>query len=193
MATQSLIPYKRPDPMKKDTNKRDMTKFCQFHGDYGHDTNECYNLKREIEYLIKKNNPHLKKYVEANQGQNNHDLLPPPIDGRLQVIIGGPHIAGDTGKARERYARIAQYEQEEVILVVEERKPKVPRAKEPTITFTDEDAVQIKFPHNDQLYLEYWLIISFHHPSLLSKLQSKKKEFSGFKVAEEFTDDFRLA
>jgi hypothetical protein len=85
--------------MKKDTNKRDMTKFYRFHGDYGHDTNECYNLKREIELLIKKNNPHLQKYVKANQGQNNQDLMPPPIDGHLQVIIGGPHIAEDTGKA----------------------------------------------------------------------------------------------
>jgi hypothetical protein len=58
METQSLAPYKKPGPMKKDLSKRDMTKFCHFHGDYGHDTNECNNLKREIKFMIRKNNPH---------------------------------------------------------------------------------------------------------------------------------------
>jgi hypothetical protein len=37
---------------------------------------------------------------------------------------------------------------------VEERKPKVPRAGEPTITFDDEDVVKIRFPHNDPLVVE---------------------------------------
>ncbi|XP_060961935.1 uncharacterized protein LOC115722696 [Cannabis sativa] len=107
MATQSPAPYKKPAPMKKDVSKRYMTNFCRFHGDYGHDTNECKNLKREIKFLIRKNNPHVQKYINVDQnqrGDNNQDLLQPPVDGHLQVIIGGPHIVGDSGKARERYA-----------------------------------------------------------------------------------------
>ncbi|XP_060968457.1 uncharacterized protein LOC133036008 [Cannabis sativa] len=147
----------KPAPMKKDSSKRDMTKFCRFHGDYGHDTNECNNLKREIEFLIRKNNLHVQKYVKADQNQranNNQDLLPPPVDGHLQIIIGDPHIAGNSGKARERYARTLQHEQEEVILVAEKRKPKILRAGEPTITFSDEDAVMINFQHNDPLVVE---------------------------------------
>ncbi|KAM6559184.1 hypothetical protein CsatA_028423 [Cannabis sativa] len=156
MATQSLAPYKKP-ATKKDVSKRDMTKFCYFHGDYGHDTNECNNLEREIEFPIRKNNLHVQKYVKADQnqrGDNNQDLLPPPVDGHLQVIIGGPHIAGDSGKAREKYARTVQHEQKEVVLAVEERKPKIPRGGEPTIIFSDEDAINISFPHNDPLVVE---------------------------------------
>ncbi|XP_030485376.2 uncharacterized protein LOC115702068 [Cannabis sativa] len=143
--------------MKKDVSKRDMTKFCRFHGDSGHDTNKCNNQKQEIEFLIRKNNSHVQKYVKADQnqrGDNNQDLLPPLVDGHLQVIIGGPHITGDSGKARERYALTVQHEQDEVVLAVEERKPKIPRAGEPTITFSDEDAVKISFPHNDPLVVE---------------------------------------
>ncbi|KAM6542915.1 hypothetical protein CsatB_007362 [Cannabis sativa] len=157
MATQSLAPYKKPAPLKKDVSKRDMTKFCRFHGDYGHDNNECNNLKRKIKFLIRKNNPYLQKYVKTDQSQrndNNQDLLPPLVDGHLQVIVGGPHIAGDLGKVRERYARTAQHKQEEVILAIEERKPKIPRAGRPTITFSDEDAVKIRFPHNDPFVVE---------------------------------------
>ncbi|XP_060961940.1 uncharacterized protein LOC133032118 [Cannabis sativa] len=157
MATQSLAPYKKPAPMKKDVSNRDITKFCHFHGDYGHDTNECNNLKREIEFLIRKNNRHVQKYVKVNQnqrGDNNQDVLPPPVDGHLQVIIGGSHIARDSGKARERYARTVQHEQEEVVLAIEGRKSKIPRAWEPTITFNDEDTVKIRFSHNDPLVVE---------------------------------------
>ncbi|KAM6587386.1 hypothetical protein CsatA_009991 [Cannabis sativa] len=157
MATQSLAPYKKLPPMKKYVSKRDMTKFCRFYKDYGHDTNECNNLKREIKFLIRKNNLHVQKYVKVDQNRrsdNNQDLLPPPVDGHLQVIIGGPHIAEDSRKARERYARTVQHEQEDVVLAIEERKPKIPRAGEPTITFKDEDSVKIRFSHNDPLVVK---------------------------------------
>ncbi|KAM6543122.1 hypothetical protein CsatB_007569 [Cannabis sativa] len=161
MATQSVVPYKKPAPMKKDISKRDMSKFCRFHGDYGHDTNECNNVKREIEVLIRKNNPHVQKYVKADQNQwtaqadNNKDLLlPPPVNRHLQVIIGGLHIAGDSGKAWERYARTLLQKPKEVVLVVEERNPKIPRVGELAITFTEEDVVNVRFPHNDPLVVE---------------------------------------
>ncbi|KAM6569115.1 hypothetical protein CsatB_017100 [Cannabis sativa] len=161
MATQSVVPYKKPAPMKKDISKQDMSKFCRFHGDYGHDTNECNNLKWEIEFLRRKNNPHVQKYVKADQNQraaqadNDQDLLLPlPVDGHLQVIIGGPHIVGDSGKAQERYARTSQHEPKEVVLAVEERKLKMSQVGEPTITFTEENAVNVRFPHNDPLVME---------------------------------------
>ncbi|KAM6580266.1 uncharacterized protein LOC115695154 [Cannabis sativa] len=161
MATQSVVSYKKPAPMKKDISKWDMSKFCHFHGDYGHETNECNNMKREIEFLIRKNNSHVQKYIKDNQNQraaqadNNQDLLlPPPVDGHLQVIIGGPHIVGDSGKAREWYAQTLQHEQKEVVPTVEERKQKIPRVGEPTITFNEEDDINVHFPHNDPLVVE---------------------------------------
>ena len=52
-ATSSSVPYKKPGPIRKDISKRDTTKFCRYHNDYGHDTNECNQLKDEIEFLIR--------------------------------------------------------------------------------------------------------------------------------------------
>ena len=51
-ATSSSVPYKRPVAIQKDISKRDTTKYCSFHNDYRHDTNECNQLKDEIEFLI---------------------------------------------------------------------------------------------------------------------------------------------
>ncbi|XP_077232284.1 uncharacterized protein LOC143868246 [Tasmannia lanceolata] len=42
-------------------NKRDKSKYCRFHN-HGHDTNECRQLKEEIELLIQRG--YLKIYVE---------------------------------------------------------------------------------------------------------------------------------
>ncbi|KAJ9552839.1 hypothetical protein OSB04_016884 [Centaurea solstitialis] len=46
---------KKPENPSKD---KDQTKWCEFHGDHGHTTDECISLKKEIAYL--KSNGHLK-------------------------------------------------------------------------------------------------------------------------------------
>ena len=42
-----------PTQMKSDPSTRDNTKYCEFHRDYGHRTDNCIQLKREIEFLIR--------------------------------------------------------------------------------------------------------------------------------------------
>ena len=39
--------------MKGDFNKHIKNKYCRFRRDHGHDTDECYDLKQQIENLIK--------------------------------------------------------------------------------------------------------------------------------------------
>ena len=41
------------DKLKGDPNKRPRNKYCHFHWDHGHGTFECYDLKWQIEALIK--------------------------------------------------------------------------------------------------------------------------------------------
>ena len=36
---------KWPEKMKGDPNKRNRNKYCRFHRDYGHNTDECFDLK----------------------------------------------------------------------------------------------------------------------------------------------------
>ena len=43
---------KAPNLMKAPRELRDRSKYCRFHCDYGHDTEECRDLKNQIEELI---------------------------------------------------------------------------------------------------------------------------------------------
>ncbi|GAA0186386.1 hypothetical protein LIER_33674 [Lithospermum erythrorhizon] len=58
----------RPNPIKGDPRTRDRNQYCRFHKDFGHDTNDCKNLKREVESLVSQG--YFKEYI---QGSANED------------------------------------------------------------------------------------------------------------------------
>ncbi|XP_075665876.1 uncharacterized protein LOC142635628 [Castanea sativa] len=68
-----------PGKLKGDPNKRPRDKYYRFHRDHGHDTADCYDLKQQIEALIRQ--------------------------GRLQR---GTASAGSSKKARKTYLRMVQ-------------------------------------------------------------------------------------
>nr|GEV36743.1 reverse transcriptase domain-containing protein [Tanacetum cinerariifolium] len=49
--------FKAPPPMTTPMEKGNGNKFCEFHGEVGHNTDECMHLKRKIEELIKNGKP----------------------------------------------------------------------------------------------------------------------------------------
>ena len=52
---------KWPERMKGDLSKRNKSKYYRFHCDHGHDMDECYDLKQQIEALIKQGKLKKKK------------------------------------------------------------------------------------------------------------------------------------
>ncbi|KAL5574245.1 hypothetical protein UlMin_023842 [Ulmus minor] len=56
-----------PPAIKTPVKRRDNTKYCRYHHDIGHITEECQVLKDEIERLIQKGQ--LRNYVRGNDQQ----------------------------------------------------------------------------------------------------------------------------
>ena len=54
-----------PGKLKGNPNKRSRDKYCHFHRDHGHDTTDCYDLKQEIEALIRQGK--LQRFVRKER------------------------------------------------------------------------------------------------------------------------------
>ncbi|GKA36513.1 reverse transcriptase domain-containing protein [Tanacetum coccineum] len=63
--------FKAPPPMTTLVEKRNNNKFCEFHGEVGHNTDECMHLKRQIEELIKNGKlSHVIKELKQGSGKD---------------------------------------------------------------------------------------------------------------------------
>ena len=151
--------------MKSDPATRDNTKYCEFHRDYGHRTDNCIHLKREIEYLIRRG--YLRRFVSQegqnqaqNQAQNQTQnqaptQQPPPRQtttqheqplGEIHVIAGRFAGGGESSFARKAHLRSIRSMGIEEIQAVS----KLPRLDR-SITFSDSDLEGCQHPHDDPL------------------------------------------
>ncbi|GJV27889.1 reverse transcriptase domain-containing protein [Tanacetum coccineum] len=63
--------FKAPPPMTTPVEKRNSNKFCEFHGEVRHNTDECMHLKRQIEELLKSRKlSHVIKEIKQNGGKD---------------------------------------------------------------------------------------------------------------------------
>ena len=141
--------------MKSDPTRRDDTKYCEFHKDHGHRTDDCIQLKKEIEYLIRRG--HLCRYVASEERERAQPPLPrqptpvqhqPPL-GEIHVISGGFAGGGESNSTRKaHFPSIRPGETLEVQTV-----SKLPRL-DTTITFSDFDMEGCQHPHDDPLVIK---------------------------------------
>ena len=61
-----------PSQMRIDPTKRYMTKYCEFHRDHRHQTDDCIQLRKEIKYLIKRG------YLRCYLAPEGRDQASPP-------------------------------------------------------------------------------------------------------------------
>nr|GEX78095.1 reverse transcriptase domain-containing protein [Tanacetum cinerariifolium] len=65
------VKFKPPPPMITPVEKRNASKFCEFHGEVGHTTNECMHLKKQIEEMLKARKlSHLIKELKQSNGKD---------------------------------------------------------------------------------------------------------------------------
>ncbi|RRT55435.1 hypothetical protein B296_00027046 [Ensete ventricosum] len=113
---------KAPNLMR--TRGRDRGRYCHFHRDYGHDTEECYDLKNQIEDLIRRG--HLDRFVRKPREPSLRSKG--LVERQIDVIVGNPY----SSSARKAHARA--------------KVQKRPRARcDPEITFESES----EYPNHD--------------------------------------------
>ncbi|XP_021827603.1 uncharacterized protein LOC110768210 [Prunus avium] len=138
--------------------RRDESKYCRYHRDHAHHTDDCYQLKEEIEALIRRGR--LQQYVAGRAIPTEpvapQEADPQPATTRMTIatISGGPTLAGDSNRAIKSYARTAVRVPTEAMSVgATERPLKMSRVTCEPISFTEEDQFGLHFPHTDPLVI----------------------------------------
>ena len=140
--------------MRTDPTKRDNTKYCEFHRDHEHQTDDCIQLRKEIEYLIRWG--YLRRYI-ASKGQDQAQPPPPwqpttkhqqPL-GEIHVISGGFAGGGESSSARKAHLRSIRSGQVMKVQAVS----KLPRL-DTAITFSDLDLERCQHLHDDPLVIK---------------------------------------
>ena len=146
-----------PGKLKGDPNRRSKDKYCRFHRDHSHDTADCYDLKQQIEALIKQGK--LQRFVRKEradqppQEQNprrDNERPRPPI-GDIRMIVGGTAVTGSSKRARKTYLRVVQNVQ------LTGEVPRIAQTEGPTVGFLEEDARRLHHPHDDALVVSIWI------------------------------------
>ncbi|GAV72780.1 hypothetical protein CFOL_v3_16268, partial [Cephalotus follicularis] len=129
-------------------------KYCRYHRDHGHDTEECRQLKNQIEDLIRKG--HLRKYLDRDAPRARRDqrreVAPRQQEeqqqqeprGVIQTISGGVASGGDHKNARKAYGRESLAVQQ-----VHHNKRLRTCGDEEVISFSEADYEGVRLLHDD--------------------------------------------
>ena len=96
--------------MKMDPIKRDMTKYCEFHRDHGHRTDDCIQLKKKNQIPNSWTSPPLRGFRISEPSTSSPPRQPTlaqhqqPL-GEINVISGGFSGGGEFSSARKAHLR----------------------------------------------------------------------------------------
>ncbi|XP_058211645.1 uncharacterized protein LOC131323822 [Rhododendron vialii] len=151
----------QPGKLRTDPNRRTKDKYCRFHRDHGHNTDDCIDLKQQIEELIQRGRlQHFvtKKYQKISMRDDTNkqgkDATAPrsgPI-GEIKVIHGGLAGGGESSNARKAHLRKLRTEEYLEVNTVG-RPSKFQKKEEIPIIFSEEDIKGIQVPHDDPLVI----------------------------------------
>ena len=151
---------KWPRLLHSSPNVRNKKKYCRFHKDHDHYTEDCRDLKEQIEELIRKGK--LQKFVKKGESsrfrsdnKEKHEAVPKDEEnmsnhlqsaiGEIKMITGGLSAGGSFKSLKKS--------QQRQINSVHRIPPLKQRRTDRDILFLEEDARGVKQPHDDPLVI----------------------------------------
>ncbi|KAJ9539548.1 hypothetical protein OSB04_032281 [Centaurea solstitialis] len=134
-----------PKKSDKPSKDKDQNRWCDFHDDHGHTTDECISLKKEISYL--KSKGHLKGLIPEEQGRP----VSPVHTKVVNCITGGLEVCGLTYSAAKRHARDGP---DEHPIPGEARSKTEKELDAMAITFDQDDTQGVHHKHHDALVIQ---------------------------------------
>ncbi|XP_038701797.1 uncharacterized protein LOC119998516 [Tripterygium wilfordii] len=149
--------FRRPNKMSGDPSTRNQSKWCSYHRDKCHRTEDCREFKRHLEELVQQG--HLKEFIDKEKtaaekkaepqskewGEPSHYVV-----NFIDAMV--PDAQLGNAIRRTEYRRVQH--QQEVMRMDLNPSLGTKRPMEATaITFTKEDATGVIFPHNDALVI----------------------------------------
>ncbi|XP_022883875.1 uncharacterized protein LOC111400717 [Olea europaea var. sylvestris] len=148
MEIKDLKELKWPPRLRSPPDTRDKSKYCDFHKDHGHTTEDCFTLKREIEAFMKRG--FFGSYVSNDKhprNNQNRDKAPEgrenkqPTAGTINIIVRRMASRRDSSSRRRQYARQPPTISKSDLGSIED------------ITFGARDLEGISFPHDNALVI----------------------------------------
>ncbi|GJY73716.1 reverse transcriptase domain-containing protein [Tanacetum coccineum] len=94
--------FEPPPKMFGSKRTRDTSKYCHFHEDYGHDTNDCRHLRtqiqeavnsRQLSHLVKGIKKERTKSFDTTRGESKKDKGVAPAEAPILMVSQETHIA----------------------------------------------------------------------------------------------------
>ncbi|XP_058189307.1 uncharacterized protein LOC131306895 [Rhododendron vialii] len=152
---------KWPGKLRSDPSRRAKDKYCRFHRDHRHNTDDCIDLKQQIEDLIQRGRlqcfvtkKHQKQPRKEDTSKERRDGAAPrsgPI-GEIKIIHGGFAGGGESSHARKAQLRKLRTEEYLEVNIID-RPSKIQKKEEIPIIFSEEDLKGIQIPHDDPLVI----------------------------------------
>ncbi|GKE12158.1 reverse transcriptase domain-containing protein [Tanacetum coccineum] len=102
--------FKPPPPMVTPVEKRSNNKFCDFHNNKGHNTDECIQLKKQIEELVRAGKlSHLIKEIKQGRDQMKVGKKESPTkDKSLTIYMVQPWHRMTRQKVTQSFTRVSE-------------------------------------------------------------------------------------
>ncbi|XP_021801928.1 uncharacterized protein LOC110746041 [Prunus avium] len=151
--------FRTPPTLREPPEKRDRSKTCAHHNDFGHTTNDCRNLRYQVEAMLKKGM--LWQYWAQPKDKLKEERAVEPVTNNVATEGGLLEINAIHGRPQPPEGQLARARTEKrqaekirrVCGIASAPQSAQSLEKVGIISFTQRDLEGIQFPHNDALVI----------------------------------------